>query len=324
MRTIKITKELKDFAQNIYTIDFKDRIDSIHQELQAKITDPDFHQVESTLVHLDQQLDTLLTMTPSEMKTFNETFKKSFKGALNVKIRPGTKKTSLKYWLNEKFRYSTFREEMRVKIIHEIGVKSCPYCNAQLTIGFEKLSKKHGKANFQLDHFYPQIDFPYLSISFFNLIPCCGNCNLSKGDGNYELGKDFHLFTENDEYSFFKFEIEKVSKAKFLLSKVPEDLTVQLKGKYKHYDTLTAHHNEKFNIEGIYNSQKDIVEELFQKKEIYTEAFKKDLKDLLGTKWNSTASMDLIILGNYHLEEDIHKRPMAKFTQDIARDVGLI
>jgi hypothetical protein len=31
-----------------------------------------------------------------------------------------------------------------------------------------------------------------------------------------------------------------------------------------------------------------------------------------------------MIIGNYIDKEDIHKRPLAKFTQDIAREAGLI
>lgn len=54
--------------------------------------------------------------------------------------------------------------------------KVCPYCNINFVYAYDK-----DKVTFQLDHFYPKDKYPYLALSFYNLIPCCGSCNHKKG-----------------------------------------------------------------------------------------------------------------------------------------------
>lgn len=36
------------------------------------------------------------------------------------------------------------------------------------------------KGLFQFDHFYDKSDYPYLSMSLYNLIPSCSSCNHQK------------------------------------------------------------------------------------------------------------------------------------------------
>jgi len=328
MRTIQITPELRAFADDIYKVDFSKQIESIKEALHSQYEKFDFKYpiVKQVLFYFEKNLDCFLRMTPEEMNIFLNGFTTLYGCSMNLKVFDRETEPELKYWLKKIFNYNSFRDIIRQKLIKKLGIKACIYCNAQLTIGVETdyISDKKGKATFQLDHFFPQTEFPFFSISFFNLIPCCGTCNNAKRDNSYALGKDFHLYTKEDSISYFKFSVDKPSKVRFLSSKDVNDLKIKFKGKDSRYDNHAAIHDSTFSIERIYETQKDIVEELFQKKEIYTEDYKNDLTKLLGEKWNNKTSLDRLILGNYHLEEDIHKRPFAKFTQDIAKELGLI
>ena len=87
---------------------------------------------------------------------------------------------------------------------------------------------------------------------------------------------------------------------------------------------LSKDHDKNFCITGIYNTQKDIVAELIQKKEIYTESYKQHLANQFKALFKDKSVINRLIIGNYDSIEDIHKRPMAKFTQDIARQLHLI
>lgn len=64
--------------------------------------------------------------------------------------------------------------------------------------------------------------------------------------------------------------------------------------------------------------------ELIQKKEIYTESYKQHLAKQFKDLFKDESIINRLIIGNYDTVEDIHKRPMAKFTQDIARQLNLI
>jgi hypothetical protein len=66
------------------------------------------------------------------------------------------------------------------------------------------------------------------------------------------------------------------------------------------------------------------VQELLTKKEIYTPAYIASLKDDFKELFKDPDAINRMILGNYYKPEDVWKRPMAKFMQDIARDIDLL
>jgi len=87
----------------------------------------------------------------------------------------------------------------------------CPYCGYEL---LELVEVSPGdtdipeKALLDLDHFFSKAEFPYLSISLFNLIPCCHKCN-----SRYKLTKEFSITTHVHPYidsfeDYFTFSIQ--------------------------------------------------------------------------------------------------------------------
>jgi hypothetical protein len=80
--------------------------------------------------------------------------------------------------IKKAFNYSLFRKKHGVKIVQNFPCKTCYYCNGQL-IG---MNIKHNSLILQFDHFFPQDLYPYLAISYYNLIPSCASCNQRKSD----------------------------------------------------------------------------------------------------------------------------------------------
>lgn len=216
--------------------------------------------------------------------------------------------------------YNKFRASYAHKISEGTALKTCPYCNAMLTI-VSRGRKGKKKARFQLDHFFPKSKHPLLSISFFNLIPTCGNCNLAKSSMNVNLNTDFHFYNDDTPLDGFKFEITKVSKAKYLNSGNVDDIEIKLVNGINSTANYVKHHNDTYDIEGLYSTQKDIIEELFWKAKAYPVERIVELSKLLNLP---TSVIRRMVLGNYVDIEDIHKRPLAKFQQDIAKQLGLI
>lgn len=66
-----------------------------------------------------------------------------------------------------------------------LNISICPYCNRQY-IYTAKKENEEWVARPQLDHFYIKSKYPFLSCSFFNLIPSCGLCNGGKNDKEKE------------------------------------------------------------------------------------------------------------------------------------------
>lgn len=203
------------------------------------------------------------------------------------------------------------------KFYDNLGIKACVYCNSQLTITVDNKGGKKS-AKFEVDHFIPKSDYPCFSISFFNLYPVCSSCNGKKS--NNAVG--FHLYSNKSKEikeSYFEFEIEKKSLAKFRLSCVESELNIEFK------DSINSELNETFLLEGIYNTQKDLAAEIVLKSLIYNKSYQNTLRNSFEKLYgNRPLLFNRIILGNYADVKDIHKRPMAKFTQDIARQLKLI
>lgn len=219
--------------------------------------------------------------------------------------------------------YTDLRSTFYPKYFFKVGIKACVYCNALLTIVVEqdiiggKVKKFHAK--FQADHYLPKKEYPCFSISLFNLYPVCANCNLAKGVKKVS----FNLYVSGDKHqSQFKFKLADGCRAKFLLSRNLGDILIEFdeptvsKG-YEKFDDL-------FAIKGTYTTQRDIAAELILKAEAYPQSYRDTLLNSLPTIFQNQSTVNRLITGNYAEEKDIHKRPLAKFTLDIAHQIGLL
>jgi len=217
--------------------------------------------------------------------------------------------------------YSIRRGDFFPEYFHKIGIKSCVFCNSQLCV---TVNSKRNKliAKFQVDHFLNKNDYPCFSVSLFNLYPVCGSCNLKKR--NHEIDFDLYVNSKDILGSNYKFQIKDIdaSVGKFLLDRNINNIKIEFIEPV--VPVLYKQLNDVFSIEGIYDTQKDIVEELILKAEVYKQSYKKTLIESFPEIFNSGNITNRLIVGNYCDENEIHKRPMAKFQQDIAKQLGLI
>lgn len=107
----------------------------------------------------------------------------------------------------EAYRKSDFCKKILFKL--EINGCTCPYCNIdKMRITEVDINSKGKlKAYLDLDHFYPKAQNPFFALSFFNLIPCCGNCN-SRDKGNIPFSIHSHIHPYYESFNdFYIFEI---------------------------------------------------------------------------------------------------------------------
>lgn len=222
------------------------------------------------------------------------------------------------------FRYDDFRTTKLVEISKRMNLKSCLYCNSQFTLVVTQNAQDVAK--FQFDHFFPQSQYPYLSISIQNLIPVCANCNLSKRDVVYSLNEFSHPYHENF-HLLTEFTIDDMSILKFLIGeRVPEaNITLSLTNLD---NPKVGNYFNTFALSGIYNRHKDIIQEIYLKAYAYKNGGEDALLALVDSEGNALfqniEEIQQILLANYRLTEDINKRPLSKFMQDIAKQAGLI
>lgn len=246
----------------------------------------------------------------------------------HFKILKNNKALYLKDLINNTLNYKNKRDTFYPKYFQKIGIKSCVYCNSQLTITIEKIIYLKTKVNnefiakFQVDHFYPKDKYPYLSVSLYNLYPTCASCNNAKKVTEVS----FNLYQDNVLPSKYKFALDIKSKAKFITSRDINDIEFKFIDFEKPDEKIVVKGSfeDTFQINGIYKTQKDLAEEIILKSQIYNKAYKEKLISSFPDIFNNKNLGNRIILGNYCEPEEIHKRPMAKFMQDIAKDIGLI
>lgn len=263
----------------------------------------------------------IITAKPETLKRYKDEFDK----IITPEKMASSNYKSFRNRVLKELGYSNKRGEFYPKYFHKMGVKSCVYCNSQLTVateGEKRLKTKTNivyKAKFQVDHYIPKSSYPCFSISLYNLYPVCASCNNCKSYNTVQ----FSLYQNiGNPVSDFEFILDKASVTEYLLNRKANEIKYEFKE--PHASLPNKKLNDVFDIEGIYNTQKDLVEELILKAEIYTEEYKKSLIKKFPKLLTSADITNRILLGNYTSEIDIHKRPMAKFTLDIAKQVGLI
>ncbi len=193
--------------------------------------------------------------------------------------------------------------------VEDIGLKTCPYCNRNYIFSVNKRSKKLRP---EIDHFYPKSKYPFLAMSYGNLIPSCSVCNHTKSSTYYEDLVNPYSVKENDYYLTLKpnsidFALVETKKYNF------RSFDIEVKGKaIKNIDI--------FKLKELYSQHKDEVLELLVKKAYYPESYIKEL-EFFGFNQDEIYRY---LFSNYSQENDLHKRPLSKLTRDISKELGLL
>lgn len=177
-----------------------------------------------------------------------------------------------------------------------------------------------------LRRYKPKSLYPYLCTTFMNLQPSCSTCNKKKSDEVPPPDEEiFQLFVKESTVksdSPVEFRLDNAGVIKYLIDPNVKSLKIDFScpGKPK----LEKGYNHFFKISTLYQAHTDIAEELIWKSRIYNKVIIEDYKRLFTGLGFKNSDFQRFILGNYDQTEDILKRPMAKMTQDIARQLHLI
>ena len=254
-----------------------------------------------------KEIKNILKANTFQMKLYIKFFKTDFPDSLeedkdlNRILREEIFEKEYKNWSSRK-KYGAYY------FVKALGLNSCPYCNRNYTF---VVDNDNGKLRPEIDHFYPKSIYPFLAMSFYNLIPSCPICNHTKSDkvkedleNPYDIKANSYQFTytpqsvefsivEKEKYSFDSFEIE-------------------IDGNESNI--------ELFKLEELYKQHKDIVLELLIKKAYYPQSYIEELSRF----GFSQDEIYRYLFSNYNQDEDLHKRPLSKLVRDISEELGLI
>lgn len=202
----------------------------------------------------------------------------------------------------------------KLDFINRIQVDTCPYCNRSYIYSLDK----QYKIKPQIDHFYPKSKYPFLGMSFYNLIPACQTCNSPEVKGETDpvaagLTNPYEIDPNDFEFSWRPLRTDFLNRLADKKS-IALELTKKIPG-----------HNKIFKLEEMYKMHSDHVLELLIKSKVeYTGAFTLMLNAAFPTCSFTQNEIQRLVIGNYVNEDEIHKRPLAKLYKDIAMKEGLI
>lgn len=172
------------------------------------------------------------------------------------------------------------------ELTRRLNIDVCPYCNRQYVFTI-----KDGDGRPQIDHFYPQSDFPYLSCSLYNFIPSCPQCNHQKSNilNKYasskekENHKEFKYDSENRAFTLYPYEesfetkdsngkIDKTAWFRALYDKQKDDnspindsICVKVKKKNSPLNDKIDNSIEAFHLNELYSCNKIEMNNLFDR-----------------------------------------------------------
>lgn len=322
MKHIIITKNIRDLAE-----EFRKELggNGLSNSPKAKLADlknslskPVHQQYVQLIINMWEKL---IVATPTDIPSIEKSFD-SIIATDSIATEEIKKGVLLYKKIVKAMRYEHVQSDLYPKYITRLGIKTCVYCNAQYAF---VVPGTNGYLNYELDHFLPQSKYPYLCTTFMNLQPSCSKCNQVKSNRlpDPQTEEIFRLFVPIGTPNVPRlFHLDKVGEALYMVSAKTEDLEIVFD--YPGNPQLKNGYEKFFHISTLYKAHKDVAEELLWKKYVYNNIIRDIYKDQFKQLGFKDSDFNRFILGNYDKTEDIHKRPLAKMTQDIAKDLGII
>lgn len=188
--------------------------------------------------------------TPDELRKIARDIEDEFGYLLNLKTFKNQIKNVFGYALFSKKKEYELNENGEINywcayaFVMKNGTRVCPYCNQNYIFSIYGKEKQCRPA---IDHFYPQKTYPYLSMSLYNMIPCCEVCNSRlKGQTDIELS----LLTpyEYDINDAFRFRYKRIldNDPKIVIDQqcLDDDATFKKYKKIFAWDLIYEQHND--------------------------------------------------------------------------------
>lgn len=261
-----------------------------------------------------QDYDDIILLKPDDFDGYEQKHFKMLKASqLKKKLKYQKSRKCFYEHVVDAMRYQWVREKVYLEYGLRLGIKSCVYCNAQ----YATTATVKGKlvATYDLDHYYPKSQYPFLCTSFFNLVPVCARCNRVKNDSK----PTFCLYTTDyKKLRPFKFGLDPQSVIKYMLTHQEQNLSIQLAPNIASEKTGLKEHIRQLGLDELYAAHKDAASEVLWKAKIYNKSFRKQLTTQFEKLFpHKDGDVDRFITGISLCKGDVHKRPLTLMGQDI-------
>ena len=201
--------------------------------------------------------------------------------------------------------------------VKSLNLRICPYCGRNYIFNVDIGSRTIKP---QIDHFLAKREFPFLAISYYNMIPSCTVCNVDVKGTTVPLNDTYDAYTIPHPYSYvdewkFIFKLNGIDLFSNLIKDDIENIEIGYEGKL----SILDEHEKLFAIKTLYKEHTDMVHELIIKKQFWaSDASLEYYTNILGMDRELSAKMSLAILGFTDDPGEAGKRPFIKLLKDIS------
>ncbi|MCK6078376.1 hypothetical protein KZX70_26425 [Paenibacillus silvae] len=252
----------------------------------------------------------------------------------NIQFNQNEKECQFKKALKRVFNYDYFIKQYDITewgaytLTTRLKVSVCPYCNRQFTTTYQS---NDGRTRPQLDHFFDKATYPYLAISFFNLIPSCYVCNANlKGTRAFTLDSHLHPYEEEfDRYRTFTIKFDEGTDIDYvgIFEGNVKGFSIGFRDnpiidKAEPIWRKIENNCNTFKLAELYNAHKDYATDLLIKSRIYNEEQIKNLLISFPDLFQNESEVTRLVLGTLPGSElESNDRVLSKFTQDILMEL---
>ena len=226
----------------------------------------------------------------------------------------------LKHIIKGIFNYKKFSNESiwgRHKVMYDMNIEVCPYCNRNYITNYIKNGKE--KTTADLDHFFCQDKYPYLALSLYNFIPSCTTCN-SRFKGKKDFLSNAHIFPHKEGFekdAIFRTTLNKDSTLDYILgNSLDFDINISIETEDKEKQLRIKNSITTFNIEELYSNEKEFVKNIIKQVNLYNDHEIRQILDI-SNLFESEEELRKIIFGFTMEEKNLSKKPFSKLALDI-------
>lgn len=195
-----------------------------------------------------------------------------------------------------------------------LGINCCPYCNRDYTLSRKLRNGRETHPEF--DHFYPKSKYPYLALSFYNLVPSCHSCNHLKLDNEMDINPHFMSFENlNAHFVLSDRKGKRYNPAVDHWVFDSKQIRVRVVNSCKNVKVL--------GLDERYNLHSDYITDIISKAQAYNASYYEGLIESYKSLGKTQEEIYRFIWGGYQNPNDYGKRPLSKFTKDILKELGI-
>jgi hypothetical protein len=261
--------------------------------------------------------ESLLRATPDTLQKIKNEFD-GFAPAKRTTVKKTFRVTGLYgYFTSGVFRNSRLGMQYgSVYLAEKLDVFTCPYCNENFIYYFNyRGGTSTIRRTFDWDHIYSQTDYPFLAISFFNLVPCCKVCNQLKLDHNL---KYFNPHIDVDINSVYFFHLNPTGAGFITDNKKIQLQIIYKKVNFKNEIKTTA---DAVGLLSRMQCHKEIIKDVLNKQRMYPNPYLQSVAGQMAPLYSGVqpAQLKRTLYGTHFNHQDYFKRPFSKLTDDILK-----